>query len=59
MYRTESSQKVLVLGVDGFEPRLAKKFLNAGKMPNLQQFIQKGACREDLLLLGALLLSKP
>lgn len=27
MYRTESSQKVLVLGVDGFEPRLAKKFL--------------------------------
>lgn len=47
------SNKIIVLGVDGFEPSLAKKFMDQGKMPNLSQFVQKGACREDLMLLGA------
>ena len=48
------SSKVLVLGVDGFEPKLAKKFMDQGKMPNLQKFVEQGACREDLVLLGAM-----
>ncbi len=48
------TEKVLVIGVDGFEPRLAKKDLDQGKMPNLEQFIKRGACREDLVLLGAM-----
>ena len=48
------TDKFLVIGVDGFEPRLAKKFLDQGKMPNLQKFIERGACREDLVLLGAM-----
>ena len=47
------SSKVLVLGVDGFEPKLAKKFMDQGKMPNLQKFVEQGACREELVLLGA------
>ena len=50
---TALTQKIVVLGVDGFEPSLAKKFMDQGKMPNLKQFVQRGACREDLVLLGA------
>jgi len=54
MKRTALTEKIAVIGVDGFEPRLAKKFLDQGKMPNLQKFIDKGSCRDDLVLLGAM-----
>ncbi|WP_134215417.1 alkaline phosphatase family protein [Pelotomaculum propionicicum] len=54
MKREALTEKMILLGVDGFEPRLAKKFLDQGKMPNLQKFIDRGACREDLVLLGAM-----
>lgn len=47
------SEKILVLGVDGFEPKLAKKFMDQGKMPNLQKYVDAGSCRDDLVLLGA------
>ena len=47
-----SSDKIIVVGIDGFEPSLAKKFMEEGKMPNLQSFVKQGACREDLVLLG-------
>ncbi len=47
-----SSDKIIVVGIDGFEPSLAKKFMDQGKMPNLKAFVEQGACREDLVLLG-------
>lgn len=47
-------RKILILGVDGMDPRLTKKFMNEGKLPHIQQFVQRGAAREDLVLLGAL-----
>lgn len=50
--RKASTDKIIVLGVDGFDPKLAKKFLEMGVMPNLQKFIERGAQREDLVLLG-------
>ena len=31
------TEKLLVLGVDGMDPRLTKKFLDEGKLPNVQQ----------------------
>lgn len=46
--------KVLVLGIDGFDPRFAKFMLDEGKMPALKAFVEKGSAREDLVLLGAL-----
>ena len=51
--RKALTEKMIVLGVDGFEPSLAKKFMDQGKMPNLKKFVEKGSCREDLVLLGA------
>lgn len=47
-----SSDKIIVVGIDGFDPSLAKKFMEQGKMPNLKSFVEQGACREDLVLLG-------
>ena len=54
MAREALTDKLIVLGVDGFEPSLAKKFMDQGKMPNLQKFVARGACREDLVLLGGM-----
>ncbi len=50
--RPAIAEKVMVLGIDGFDPRLAKKYLDEGKMPNLKKFIDRGSCRDDLVLLG-------
>ena len=46
------ADKILMLGIDGMDPRFTKKMLNEGKMPNVQKFIKRGACREDLVMLG-------
>ena len=54
MAREALSSKILVLGIDGMDARLTKHHLEAGKMPNLQTLIARGAAREDLELLGAL-----
>ena len=50
--REALAKKILVLGVDGMDPRLTKKYLAEGIMPNTQKFIDRGACREDLVMLG-------
>lgn len=47
------TDKLLALGVDGMDPRFTRRLLDEGKMPNLQKLIDRGACREDLILLGA------
>lgn len=47
------TQKVLVLGVDGLDPSLTKKFMDQGKLPNIKAIVDCGAQREDLVMLGA------
>lgn len=54
MKRTALTQKLLVLGVDGMDPKISRKFLAEGKMPNLQKFIDRGAARKDLSHLGCI-----
>ena len=46
--------KVLVLGVDGLDPRLTKKYMDKGVMPNFTEFQKRGSAREDLVMLGAM-----
>ena len=50
--RKALADKILLLGIDGFEPRFTKKMLDMGLMPNTQKFIEQGAQREDLVMLG-------
>lgn len=52
--REAMTKKIMVLGVDGFDPKFAKYLMDQGKMPNLQQFVKRGSAREDLVMLGAM-----
>ena len=52
LQRKATANKILLLGVDGLDPRLTRKFVNEGKMPNTAEYIRRGACREDLIMLG-------
>lgn len=50
--RKTLTEKILLLGVDGMDPRLTRKYVDEGKMPNVKKYLERGAAREDLVLLG-------
>ena len=52
MTREALTSKVLVLGVDAMDPRLTRKYVDEGLMPNTKRLIEQGACRQDLVMLG-------
>ena len=52
MKREVLSEKLMVIGVDGLDPKLTLKYMAEGLMPNTQKLIEAGACREDLVMLG-------
>ncbi len=52
MQRKALADKILVLGIDGLDPRLTSKYVAEGKMPNTEKFIARGAQRKDLVMLG-------
>lgn len=47
------TDKLLLLGIDGMDPRFTKRLIAEGKMPNTKKMMELGSCREDLVLLGA------
>lgn len=50
--RESRTDKILLLGVDGMDPRLTKKYVDKGLMPNVKKYIEHGAARKDLVMLG-------
>ena len=54
MTKQALADKVFIMGIDGMDAKLTKKYLAQGKMPNLAKFLEKSSCREDLVLLGGL-----
>ena len=52
MSRKAMSDKIIVLGVDGMDPSLTKKFVEEGIMPNVKQYLERGVAREDLVMQG-------
>ena len=50
--RKALTDKVLLLGVDGMDPRLTRKYVDMGILPNLKKYIEQGAQRHDLTMLG-------
>ncbi len=52
MTKEALTSKVLVLGIDAMDPRLTRKYVDEGVMPNTKKLIEQGACREDLVMLG-------
>jgi len=53
MKREALINKLMILGVDGMDPRLSRKYIDEGKMPNLKKIVEKGAQRHDLVMLGS------
>lgn len=47
------NRKLIVLGIDGMDPKLTKRLLDEGKLPNIEKMLAVGAAREDLFMLGA------
>ena len=47
------TEKLLMLGIDGMDPRFTRRLVKEGKMPNVKKMMELGACRDDLMLLGA------
>ena len=45
MKREKISDKILVMGIDGLDPRLTRKYIAEGIMPNIEKLIAAGACR--------------
>lgn len=52
MEKKAFNDKLIVLGIDGMEPKTAKRLMEAGRMPNLKKFHDAGSCREDMRMLG-------
>lgn len=48
------TDKMILLGIDGMDPRFTKKLVEEGKMPNVKKLMELGACRDDLMMLGAI-----
>jgi len=48
----EYADKILVLGIDGMDPRLSKHYMDQGLMPNLKKLVEAGSAREGLEFLG-------
>ena len=48
----KKTNKLLVLGVDGLDPRLVQKYLDEGKMPNTKKFLEKGAAHTRMEMIG-------
>ena len=47
-------KKVLVIGIDGMDSRITKKFLDEGQLPNIKKYLERGAARTGLDMLGAI-----
>lgn len=45
-------KKVLILGIDGLDPRMTTRLMDEGKMPNLKKFMERGSARADLEMIG-------
>lgn len=54
MNRKPLTQKLLILGIDGMDPKLTKRLVAEGRLPNIKQYIKRGSARADLRQLGCL-----
>ncbi|ATW27377.1 alkaline phosphatase family protein [Candidatus Formimonas warabiya] len=48
------TKKVMMVGLDGADPMLIKRFIDEGKLPNFKKMIEMGVATEDLGMQGVL-----
>ena len=49
-----NDNKVFVIGIDGMDPKMTRRMVDGGKLPNIKKMIEMGSARKDLVLLGAM-----
>lgn len=49
-----NDNKVFVIGIDGMDPKMTRRMVDEGKLPNIKKLIEMGSARKDLVLLGAM-----
>ncbi len=49
-----NDNKVLVIGIDGMDPKMTRRMVDEGKLPNIKKLIEMGSARKDLVILGAM-----
>ncbi len=54
MLQKALAEKLMLIGIDGLDPRFTRHMVDMGKMPNVEQLIKRGACRHDLAMVGAM-----
>ncbi len=54
MKRNALAQKVFIVGLDAMDPKLTRKYVDMGLMPNVKKVIERGSARHDLMMLGAM-----
>lgn len=54
MTRKALADKIFCIGIDGMDPRLTRKYVDEGKMPNVKKLIERGSCRHGLDMVGAM-----
>lgn len=52
LQRKAVAEKFLMLGLDGLDPKLTRKYVDKGLMPHTKKIIERGAQRHDLTMLG-------
>jgi len=50
--KNELAKNIMFLGIDGLDPRLTRKYVDEGKMPNVKKFMELGSTRADIALIG-------
>lgn len=54
MIRKPFTQKLLILGIDGMDPKLTRRLIAEGRLPNIKKYVDRGSARADLRQLGCL-----
>ena len=50
--RKPLNRKILILGIDGMDPRATENYIAEGKMPNTKKLLEHGSANEHLAMLG-------
>lgn len=50
--RKAANEKILIIGVDGMDPRATEYYMSQGKMPNVKKLLERGAANERLEMIG-------
>lgn len=53
MSREARTKKLIVLGIDGMDPATTKRLVDAGRLPHIKSYLERGSARDDLNMLGA------